>query len=83
MDNEEMSKALYRVEQVKFEFLLIEITATILAKKDDLNDEGYRGQDSRQDWYDGTGRWTVQKAEQSVAAPLIATSLDARYMSGQ
>ena len=32
----------------------------------------------------GTGRWTVQEAaEQSVAAPTIAASLDARYLSGR
>ena len=32
----------------------------------------------------GTGRWTVQEAaEQSVAAPVIAASLDSRYLSGR
>jgi len=32
----------------------------------------------------GTGRWTVQEAaEQSVAAPTIAASLDARYLSAR
>ncbi len=32
----------------------------------------------------GTGRWTVQEAaEQSVAAPTIAASLDQRYISGR
>ena len=32
----------------------------------------------------GTGRWTVQEAaEQSVAAPTITASLDARYLSGR
>ncbi len=32
----------------------------------------------------GTGRWTVQEAaEQSVAAPTITASLDARYISGR
>jgi 6-phosphogluconate dehydrogenase len=32
----------------------------------------------------GTGRWTVQEAaEQSVAAPTIASALDSRYISGR
>lgn len=32
----------------------------------------------------GTGRWTVQEAaEQSVAAPTIAASLDSRYLSAR
>jgi 6-phosphogluconate dehydrogenase len=64
---------------------LVEITATILAKKDDLTDDGYVvDKILDKTGMKGTGRWTVQEAaEQSVAAPLIAASLDARYMSGR
>jgi 6-phosphogluconate dehydrogenase len=63
---------------------LIEISASILAKKDDK--EGCDGYlvDKIVDktGAKGTGKWTVQQAaELSVAAPTITASLDARYMS--
>ena len=63
---------------------LIEITATILKKKDDLT--GGHVVDSILDktGMKGTGRWVVQEAaEQSVAAPTIAAALDSRYISGR
>jgi len=64
---------------------LIEITSKILARKDDITNEGYVV-DYIMDktGMKGTGRWTVQEAaEQSVAAPTIAASLDQRYMSAR
>lgn len=64
---------------------LIEITATILRKKDDLTGEGHVV-DYIMDktGMKGTGRWAIQEAaEQSVAAPTIASALDTRYISGR
>ena len=64
---------------------LVEITATIMKKKDDLTSEGHVvDKILDKTGSKGTGRWTVQEAaEQSVAAPLIAASLDARYISSR
>jgi 6-phosphogluconate dehydrogenase len=62
---------------------LIEITATILRKKDVKGEPG-QVVDYVLDktGMKGTGHWTVQEAaEQSVAAPTIAAALDARYLS--
>jgi 6-phosphogluconate dehydrogenase len=41
MSNDEMSKLFTEWNKGELESYLIEITATILAKKDDLTDEGY------------------------------------------
>jgi len=88
MDNEEMSKLFAEWnEKTELESYLIEITSKILAKKDDL----IEGEDAYvvdmvmdKTGMKGTGRWTVQEAaEQSVAAPTITASLDARYISGR
>jgi len=64
---------------------LIEITAKILDRKDDVTGEGYVvDYILDKTGMKGTGRWTVQEAaEQSVAAPTIAASLDQRYMSAR
>lgn len=64
---------------------LIEITAKILKKKDDLTGEGHVvDYILDKTGMKGTGRWTVQEAaEQSVAAPTIASALDTRYISGR
>jgi 6-phosphogluconate dehydrogenase len=85
MDNEEMSKLFDEWNKTELDSYLIEITAIILAKKDDLVDNGFLvDKILDKTGMKGTGRWTVQEAaEQSVAAPLIAASLDARYLSGR
>lgn len=64
---------------------LIEITAKILKKKDDLTGEGHVvDYILDKTGMKGTGRWTVQEAAgQSVAAPTIASALDTRYISGR
>merc|ERR1739844_498002 len=61
------------------------ITAKILAKPDDVTGQGYVvDYILDKTGMKGTGRWTVQEAaEQSVAAPTITASLDARYISGR
>jgi len=83
--NIQMAKLFEEWNQGELESFLIEITSKILSKKDDLTREG-EVVDYVLDktGMKGTGRWTVQEAaEQSVAAPTIAASLDARYISGR
>lgn len=85
MSNKEMSSLFTRWNKTELESYLIEITATILSRKDDLSGEGYVvDKILDQTGMKGTGRWTVQEAaEQSVAAPVIAAALDGRYISGR
>jgi 6-phosphogluconate dehydrogenase len=81
-----MSKLFIEWNKGELESYLIEITATILAKKDDQPGKDGYVVDSILDktGMKGTGRWAVQEAaEQSVAAPLIAAALDSRYISGR
>ena len=85
LSNEEMAKLFEEWNKSDLESFLIEITYKILAKKDTLTGEG-EVVDYVLDktGMKGTGRWTVQEAaEQSVAAPTIAASLDARCISGR
>jgi len=85
MSNEEMSKLFAEWNKTELDSYLIEITSTILAKKDDQGEKG-EVVDYVLDktGMKGTGRWTVQEAaEQSVAAPTIAAALDSRYISGR
>lgn len=85
MSNDEMAKLFLEWNGTELESYLIEITAKVLSKKDDLTDDGYVvDKILDKTGMKGTGRWTVQEAaEQSVAAPLIAAALDARYLSGR
>jgi 6-phosphogluconate dehydrogenase len=85
MDNEEMAKLFEDWNKTELDSYLIEITAKILGRKDDLEPTGYLvDKILDKTGMKGTGRWTVQEAaEQSVAAPVIAAALDARYISGR
>jgi 6-phosphogluconate dehydrogenase len=85
MSNEEMAKLFEEWNKTELESFLIEITYKILAKKDDITGKGeVLDYVLDKTGMKGTGRWTVQEAaEQSVAAPTIAASLDARYVSGR
>lgn len=80
-----MSKIFTRWNDGELESYLIEITSKILNKEDDLTKEGFVvDKILDKTGMKGTGRWTVQEAaEQSVAAPTIAASLDARYLSAR
>jgi 6-phosphogluconate dehydrogenase len=80
-----MSKLFSEWNKGDLDSFLVEITATILAKKDDLTEDSYIvDKILDKTGMKGTGRMTVQEAaEQSVAAPTIAASLDARYMSAR
>jgi 6-phosphogluconate dehydrogenase len=88
MSNKEMSDLFHEWNKGELESYLIEITAKILAKKEDRDDADANGyvvdQILDKTGMKGTGRWTVQEAaEQSVAAPVIAASLDSRYLSAR
>mmetsp|Transcript_12850 Transcript_12850/g.17560 ORF Transcript_12850/g.17560 Transcript_12850/m.17560 type:complete len:572 (-) Transcript_12850:229-1944(-) len=84
LSNEELFDVFTQWNSSELQSFLIEITSYIFAKKDDITPEGYQV-DTILDktGMKGTGKWTVQQAaELSVAAPTIATSLDARFLSG-
>jgi len=85
MSNDEMSALFTEWNKTELDSYLIEITSTILAKKDDQGGEGHVvDYVLDKTGMKGTGRWTVQEAaEQSAAAPTIAAALDARYISGR
>jgi 6-phosphogluconate dehydrogenase len=85
MGNDEMGDLFAEWNKGELDSFLVEITATILKKKDDITPDGYVvDKILDKTGSKGTGRWTVQEAaEQSVAAPLIAASLDARYISSR
>jgi len=85
MSNAEMAEVFAKWNKGKLESYLIEITSIILAKQDDITGKG-EVVDYILDktGMKGTGRWTVQEAaEMSVAAPTMAASLDARYISAR
>jgi 6-phosphogluconate dehydrogenase len=83
MDNEEMATLFDKWNTTELESYLIEITSKILSRKDDITGEGYVvDYVLDKTGMKGTGRWTVQEAaEHSVAAPLLAAALDARYLA--
>ncbi|BDA43118.1 6-phosphogluconate dehydrogenase, decarboxylating 1 [Coccomyxa sp. Obi] len=82
LTNEELVEAFNEWNSSELDSFLIEITALILAKKDEdgqplvnkiLDKTGMKG----------TGKWTVQQAaELSVPAPTIEAALDGRFLSG-
>lgn len=85
LNNQDMSRQFAKWNDGELSSYLIEITAKILAKEDDITGEGYVvDYVLDKTGMKGTGRWTVQEAaEQSVAAPTITASLDSRYISGR
>lgn len=85
MSNSEISDLFVEWNKGELESYLIEITSKILAKKEEDDSENYVvDQILDKTGMKGTGRWTVQEAaEQSVAAPVIAASLDSRYLSAR
>jgi len=85
MTNLEMSDVFKAWNTTELDSYLIEITGIILAKGDKLTGKG-EVVDYILDktGMKGTGRWTVQEAaENSVAAPTIAASYDARCISAR
>eukprot|EP00953_Heterococcus_sp_UTEX-ZZ885_P013170 7528-Heterococcus_DN1.PRE.1 len=86
MSNDELAATFKQWNSTELQSFLIEITAVIFTKKDDIE-----GADSNDYVVDkvldktgmkGTGRWTIQEAaERNTPAPTIAAALDARYLS--
>lgn len=85
MGNDEMAALFEEWNKGELNSFLIEITYKILAKKDELTGKGHVvDYVLDKTGMKGTGRWTIQEAaEHSVAAPTLAASLDARYISGR
>lgn len=85
MSNVEMADVFDEWNKGELESYLIEITALILRKKDDESGEGYvLDYVLDKTGSKGTGKWTVlEGAEQGIAIPTIAASLDARIMSSR
>ncbi|KAJ0407341.1 hypothetical protein P43SY_004769 [Pythium insidiosum] len=85
LTNEELAEVFEDWNKGELESFLIEITAKIFAKRDDLTNDGFLvDKILDQTGMKGTGRWTVQEAaERSIAAPTITASLDARYLSAR
>lgn len=85
MSKVDMSRQFARWNDGILSSYLIEITAKILQKEDDVTGNGYVvDYILDKTGMKGTGRWTVQEAaEQSVATPTITASLDSRYISGR
>ena len=87
LTNAELESCFSEWNKGELESFLVETSATIFSKKDDQKPE-----DTEEYLVDkildktgmkGTGKWTVQQAaELSVAAGTIASSLDARFLSG-
>mmetsp|Transcript_27636 Transcript_27636/g.36259 ORF Transcript_27636/g.36259 Transcript_27636/m.36259 type:complete len:486 (+) Transcript_27636:184-1641(+) len=85
LTNDELAATFTEWNGAELQSYLIEITAAIFAKRDDLTDEGFVV-DKIMDktGMKGTGRWTIQEAaERSVSAPTMSGALDARYISGR
>jgi len=84
LNNEELHKVFDDWNKSELQSFLIEITAKIFTKKD-TDKPGTYVVDHILDktGSKGTGKWTVQEsAELGISAPTIASSLDARYLSG-
>ncbi|KAG2706839.1 hypothetical protein I3843_05G109300 [Carya illinoinensis] len=83
LSNEELSHVFSEWNKGELLSFLIEITADIFKIKDDKG-EGYLvDKVLDKTGMKGTGKWTVQQAaELSIATPTIASSLDARFLSG-
>ncbi|CAM9425464.1 unnamed protein product, partial [Heterosigma akashiwo] len=85
LTNDELSATFGEWNSSELESYLIEITAAIFNKRDDLTDDGHVvDKILDKTGMKGTGRWTIQEAaERSVSAPTMAAALDARYLSGR
>lgn len=86
LTNEEIADVFSTWNSSELESFLIEISANIFAKKDDLaGEEGYLlDKILDKTGMKGTGRWTIQEAaERSVPATTMAAALDTRYHSAR
>jgi 6-phosphogluconate dehydrogenase len=85
MSNEEMADVFDDWNKGELSSYLLEITSTILRKKDDVTGEGYvLDYVLDKTGMKGTGQWTIQEgAEKGVALPSMAAALDARMLSAR
>lgn len=85
MSNEEMADVFEEWNSTELDSYLIEITSTILRKKDDKTGEGHvLDYVLDKTGMKGTGAWTVQEgAERGVAVPTMAAALDTRMLSAR
>lgn len=85
MSNEEMAEVFDEWQQGELSSYLLEITSTILRKKDDTTGIGYVvNYIVDQIGMKGTGMWSVQEAsEKGVAVPTMAAALDVRLLSAR
>jgi len=82
LTNEELHTAFAEWNKGELESFLIEISRDIFSVKDDKTDGDTLDVILDKTGSKGTGKWTVQQAaELAIAAPTIAASLDARYLS--
>lgn len=84
LSNEELAATFLEWNKTELDSFLVEITAKIFEMKDDKSDGHLVDKILDKTGMKGTGKWTVQQAaDLSIAAPVIASSLDARFISGQ
>lgn len=85
LNNDELAAVFMDWNRTELASYLIEITALIFAKRDDVTSEGYVvDKVLDKTGMKGTGRWTIQEAaERNVPATTMAAALDARYLSGR
>jgi 6-phosphogluconate dehydrogenase len=83
LSNEEIAEIFEEWQQGELNSYLIDITAKILRKKDDLTGKGFVvDYILDKTGMKGTGKWTVEEgADKIVAIPTIAAALDVRMMS--
>ncbi|KAH7623365.1 hypothetical protein Ndes2526B_g01795 [Nannochloris sp. 'desiccata'] len=83
LTNEELAAVFDEWNKSELESFLVEITASIFKKKDEMGDGFLVDKVLDKTGMKGTGKWTIQQAaELSVAAPTMAAALDARFLSG-
>lgn len=81
--NEELAETFDKWNKSDLESFLVEITASIFKKKDEMGEGFLIDKVQDKTGMKGTGKWTIQQAaELSVAAPTMEAALDGRFLSG-
>jgi 6-phosphogluconate dehydrogenase len=83
LTNPELAAVFDEWNKSELESFLVEITASIFKKKDEMAEGWLIDKVLDKTGMKGTGKWTIQQAaELSVAAPTMEAALDARFLSG-
>lgn len=83
LSNEELAAVFNDWNKGELESFLIEITASIFKKKDEMGEGFLVDKVLDKTGMKGTGKWTIQQAaELAVAAPTMEAALDGRFLSG-